>query len=304
MLYSRGGDYCSGYRHYTWSLQCALGEALYLNRTFVLDMEVCVDEVHNFGKKVERDARLYLNIDRIARGVQVTPRKEFFEAWERHNRLHPLAKIPTRVVTVWDHAVYLRNESATIVWRDVGGRQYASQVCDDARENQVIKRAYHLMEDAPHLQDMAWQIAGMLGWDFDTVHVRRGDKALDKVRWPHLDDDTQPRSLLEKLPKFIPPGRTVYIATDERNYTFFEPLWEKYKVHLLDEYDWLWAKGSAWYNASLRIQRSTTVGNRSGEPEFDGQMQGLVDYKLFGMGKARVETFNDLTSDPRHGIPW
>lgn len=304
LLYSRGGDYCSGYRHFSWSLQCALGEALYLNRTFVFDMQVCVDEVHNFGTKVERDARLYLDVDLIARGLPIVPRKEFFESWKRHNAAHPGAKVPTRVVTVWDHAVWLRDEPATIVWRDVGPRQYASQVCDDGRENKVIKRAYHLVQHAPHLMDVAWYIASQLGWDFDAVHVRRGDKALDKVRWPHLDADTQPESLLEKLPKFIAPGRTIYVATDERNVSFFGPLWRKYKVRLLEDFAWLWAPGSAWHNASRAIVAASAVANRSEEPEFDGQMQGLVDYRLFDMGKIKVETFNDLTSDPRHGIPW
>ena len=40
---------------------------------------------------------------------------------------------------------------------------------------------------------VANNIASSMAWDFDAVHVRRGDKLNPKL-WPHLDNDTRPEA--------------------------------------------------------------------------------------------------------------
>lgn len=60
---------------------------------------------------------------------------------------------------------------------------------------------------------------------FDTMHVRRGDFQYKKM---HLSAEDMYENNTKPV---IPDGRTVFIATDERNLTFFEPLARHY--HLL-----------------------------------------------------------------------
>lgn len=65
LLYTRGGDYCAGVQHSAWSLSCALGEAILLNRTLVLEDTFCVPGVHNDGKKLESNISLYFDIPKL-----------------------------------------------------------------------------------------------------------------------------------------------------------------------------------------------------------------------------------------------
>ena len=56
---------------------------------------------------------------------------------------------------------------------------------------QVIQRDWRVLGHVNALWGIVTTIEGSMGWDFDAVHIRRGDK-LDPSRWPHLDFDTQP----------------------------------------------------------------------------------------------------------------
>lgn len=81
------------------------------------------------------------------------------------------------------------------------------------------------------LSDSCSQIKALLG-DYDAIHVRRGDKIKTRkdrfgvVRslHPHLDRDTRPEFMLCRIAKWVPPGRTLFIASNERTPGFFSPL--------------------------------------------------------------------------------
>ncbi|CAH1436534.1 unnamed protein product [Lactuca virosa] len=60
LYYSRGGDYCKNMNHYIWSFLCALGEAQYLNRTFVMDLSVCLASDYTSSGKDEEGKRLQI----------------------------------------------------------------------------------------------------------------------------------------------------------------------------------------------------------------------------------------------------
>lgn len=71
--------------------------------------------------------------------------------------------------------------------------------------------------------------------DYDALHVRRGDKV--KVRkdrsgalrtmYADLDRDTQPEAILKRIKPWIPAGRTLYIASDEKQIHYFDELSSK-----------------------------------------------------------------------------
>ena len=81
------------------------------------------------------------------------------------------------------------------------------------------------------------QIKLMLG-DYDAIHVRRGDIlktrkdrfGIERSKHPHVDRDTRPEFILRRIAKWIPRGRTLFIASNERIPGFFSPLGIRYLV--------------------------------------------------------------------------
>jgi GDP-fucose protein O-fucosyltransferase len=65
---------------------------------------------------------------------------------------------------------------------------------------------------------------------FDSIHVRRGDFQFKITR-------AEPEEILEQLKKNVPERATLFIATDERNKTFFKPIRQVYDVVYLDDFD-------------------------------------------------------------------
>jgi len=64
---------------------------------------------------------------------------------------------------------------------------------------------------------------------FDSMHVRRGDFQYKKTR-------LSAEELYKKSSNELTDGSTLFIATDERNKSFFKPLAEKYDVCFLDDF--------------------------------------------------------------------
>lgn len=143
--------------------------------------------------------------------------------------------------------------------------------------------------------DIVSAISSKLNWDYDSVHVVRGEKARNKELWPNLDAHTSPDALLSTLRDKIDEGRNLYIATNEPDTSFFDPLKDKYTTHFLDEYTELWDENSEWYSETTKLNNGIPV-------EFDGYMRVSIDTEVFLRGKKQLETFNDLTSDCKDGI--
>ena len=80
------------------------------------------------------------------------------------------------------------------------------------------------------------QIKTLLG-DYDAIHARRGDKiktrkdryGVERTLHPHLDRDTRAEFILHRIQKWIPAGRTLFIASNERTPGFFLPLSVRYE---------------------------------------------------------------------------
>lgn len=67
------------------------------------------------------------------------------------------------------------------------------------------------------------------GGDFDTFHVRRGDFQFKRTR---IDAD----QIYDNVKDVLKDNSTVYIATDERNKKFFDPLREHYDILFMDDF--------------------------------------------------------------------
>ncbi|XP_021728803.1 uncharacterized protein LOC110695885 [Chenopodium quinoa] len=299
LYYSRGGDYCKGMNHYMWSFLCALGEAQYLNRTFVMDLSVCLASQYNPSGKDEegKDFRFYFDFEHLKEEASIVEEREFLRDWKRWDKNHK-RKIPVRKVASYKTTpMQLKKDRSTIIWRHFDAPEpenYWYRVCEGQAANN-IKRPWHALWKSKRLMNIVSEISGKLDWDFDAVHVVRGEKAQNKQLWPHLDADTSPEAIVSKLQGVIQPWRNLYIATNEPFYNYFDKLRSHYKVHLLDDYKELWGNTSDWYN-------ETTALNGGRPVNFDGYMRAEVDTEVFIRGKTRVETFYNLTSDCKDGI--
>jgi hypothetical protein len=171
---------------------------------------------------------------------------------------------------------------------------YWYRVCEGETES-VVQRPWHLMWKSRRLMDIVSAIASKLNWDYDSVHVVRGEKARNRELWPNLDAHTSPDTLLSTLRDKVDEGRNLYIATNEPDRSFFDPLKDKYTTHFLDEYKELWDETSEWYSETTKLNSGVPV-------EFDGYMRISIDTEVFLRGKKQLETFNDLTSDCKDGI--
>ena len=66
---------------------------------------------------------------------------------------------------------------------------------------------------------------------FHTMHIRRGD-----FQFKLLRDMTAQEIYQDNVRNWFTPGKLVYIATDEKNKTFFDPLREHYQLVFLDDF--------------------------------------------------------------------
>ncbi|CAN6558843.1 unnamed protein product [Malus baccata var. baccata] len=299
LYYSRGGDYCKGMNQFQWSFLCGLGEAMYLNRTFVMDLSVCLAGSYTASNKdeEEKDFRYYFDYEHLKETASIVDEVEFLQDWKKWDRSHkrkvPVKKVASHKVT----PMQLKKERSTIIWRQFDGPEpenYWYRVCE-GQAAKYVQRPWHALWKSKRLMNIVTEISGKMDWDFDAVHVVRGEKAQNKELWPHLDYDTSPDMLLEKVKTMVQPWRNLYIATNEPFYNYFDKLRSQYKVHLLDDYKELWSNTSEWYN-------ETSILNNGRPVDFDGYMRVEVDTEVLYRAKTRVETFYNLTADCKDGI--
>lgn len=300
LYYSRGGDYCKGMNQYVWSLLCGLGEAMYLNRTFVLDLSVCLASTYNptTNKDEEgKDFRYYFDFEHLKEAASIVDEGEFLRDWRKWDRSHK-RKLPVKkVVSHKTTPMQLTKDRSTVLWRQFDAPEpenYWYRVCE-GQAAKYIHRPWHALWKSKRLMNIVSEISGRMDWDFDALHVVRGDKAKNTQLWPHLDYDTSPDQLLAKAKAMVQPWRNLYIATNEPFYNYFDKLRSQYKVHLLDDYKELWSNTSEWYNETAALNNGRPV-------EFDGYMRVEVDTEVLYRAKTRVETFYNLTKDCKDGV--
>ncbi|XP_076948138.1 uncharacterized protein LOC143620322 [Bidens hawaiensis] len=299
LYYSRGGDYCKNMNQYIWSLLCALGEARYLNRTFVMDLRICLSSKHASSNRDEegKDFRYYFDYEHLKETASVVEEREFVKSWRKFEKQYKKKVAVRKVASYKVTPVELKNDTSTIIWRQFDKPKpgnYWYRVCENQAAN-YINRPWRSLWKSKRIMNIVSEISGKMDWDFDAVHVIRGEKAKNKVMWPHLNEDTSPESLVTKLQGVVKPWRNLYIATNEPFYNYFDRLRSYYKVHLLDDYKELWGNKSEWYNESMVLNGGRPV-------EFDGYMRAEVDTEVLYRAKKRVETFYDLTKDCKDGV--
>ncbi|GJP43013.1 hypothetical protein CLOM_g2521 [Closterium sp. NIES-68] len=298
-------DFCAGIRHFHRSLSCRIAEAAVLNRTLVLDMGLCINGLHNEGKYQVNPIHVYYDLKSLS-AVRFTPLQGFLEeaakgggasggGEEEGSLRFPVRVVQGRVRT----RRLVGDDDTALIIRAVN---YGFSACEFSpfhskprhEKDYPIGSNHSAILHRPELLALAGEISQAInGGDYDAVHVRRGDKLNPKL-WPHLDRDTRPPALLKKLPQFVAPGRTLYIATNEQTPGFFNPLRTLYKLYRLEDFLGLWQPGTTWFDTYAEIMGVS-------EPVFDPYMEVVVDYRVLNSARTVVRTFPNLTSDPEDG---
>ncbi|XP_068643173.1 uncharacterized protein [Aristolochia californica] len=297
LMYAGGGDRCKSMNHYIWSFLCALGEAQYLNRTLVMDLSICLSSMYTSSNQNEegKDFRFYFDFEHLKESASVLDQSQFWTDWGKWQKKDGLALHLVEDFKVTPMKLF--DVKDALIMRKFGSVEpdnYWYRVCEGEAES-VIQRPWHLLWKSRRLMDIVSAISARLNWDFDSVHVVRGEKAKNTELWPNLALDTSPANLLSTLREKIDEGRHLYIATNEPDIPFFDPLKDKYTTHFLQDYRDLWDENSEWYMDTKKLNNGVPV-------EFDGYMSVEVDTEVFLRGKKQIETFNDLTSDCKDGI--
>lgn len=297
LVYSGGGDRCKSMQHFLYSFNCMLGEAQYLNRTLVLDLSICLPSIYTSSGQDEdgKDFRFYFDIEHLKDTASLMDQGQFWSEWNKRREKDELTlhlvedyrTTPMKLAGVED-ALIMRK------FGTVEPDNYWYRVCD-GEADKVISRPWHMVWKSRSLLDVASAIAMRMDWDFDAIHVERGEKAMNKEQWPNLDSDTSPEALLVTLQGKIEAGRNLYISTNEPNTSFFDPLKAKYSTHFLDKFKDLWDEDSDWYAEMKKLNNGKPV-------ELDGYMRMSIEDEVSLRAQKKFETFNDLTKDCKDGI--
>ncbi|KAH7387963.1 hypothetical protein KP509_16G050800 [Ceratopteris richardii] len=117
--------------------------------------------------------------------------------------------------------------------------------CSDRKNHTNVLLPYSFLPKmaSKPLKVAAEKVMKKLG-DYDAIHVRRGDKiklrkdrfGVKRTMFPHLDRDTRASAILKRVGNWIPEGRTLFIASNEREPGFFDPLGTRYKLAFISHF--------------------------------------------------------------------
>ncbi|KAG8079567.1 hypothetical protein GUJ93_ZPchr0007g5436 [Zizania palustris] len=247
---------CAGLGHQESSLRCALEEALFLDRIFVMPSRMCLSSVHNTkgilhhsNATSDQSGRwetsscamesLY-DIDLISRTVPVIldDPQSWYAIISRSTKLgegdvahvQGVSRNELKQNSLYKDALLINRTASPLAW---------FMECKDRTKRTSVMLPYNFLPTMPakKLRDVANEMKEILG-DYDAIHVRRGDLlknrkdrfGVERSLHPHLDRDTHPEYIKRKIARWIPRGRTLFIASNERTPGFFSPLSDRYRL--------------------------------------------------------------------------
>ncbi|EPS66421.1 hypothetical protein M569_08351, partial [Genlisea aurea] len=261
-------DTCQGLGHQESSLRCALEEALFLGRTFVMPSMMCINPMHNKKTIIHRSENMdsdeswmdgfcsmdsLYDIGLISNTVPVI--MDNSEEW--HQVLTTGMRLGTRgianvqgvgrtdlkKISPYPNLLVINRTASPLSWQS-----FRFMECKDRKNRSSIILPDFFLPSmaAANLRNAAEKVKSILG-DYDAIHVRRGDilktrkdgYGVERSLHPHLDRDTQPEFILCRISKWVAAGRTLFVASNERKPGFFSPLGVRYKLAYSWNYSWV-----------------------------------------------------------------
>ncbi|XP_057984017.1 uncharacterized protein LOC131168531 isoform X2 [Malania oleifera] len=242
-------DSCEGLGHQESSLRCALEEAMFLRRTFVMPSRMCINPIHNKKGILHQSNNatseemwaasscamdfLY-DLELISNTIPVIldNSKEWYQVLLTSMKLGARGVAHVEGVSRVDLKEDSRYSNLLLINRTASPLSWFME-CKDRNNRSAVMLPYSFLPSGAteKLRTAAEKIMAHLG-DYDAIHVRRGDKiktrkdrfGVFRSRHPHLDRDTRPEFILRRIEKWVAPGRTLFIASNERTPGFFSPL--------------------------------------------------------------------------------
>ncbi|KAI3421572.1 O-fucosyltransferase family protein [Psidium guajava] len=248
-------DSCEGLGHQESSLRCALEEAMFLKRTFVMPSRMCINPIHNKKGILHESTNMtsgdgwaesscamesLYDIDLISDTVPVIldNSKMWYQVLSTSMKLGAQGVAHVEGLSRNDLKEDQRYSNLLLINRTASPLSWFME-CKDRKNRTAIMLPYSFLPSmaTKELRDVAAKIKASLG-DYDAIHVRRGDKVktrkdrfgVERSLHPHLDRDTRPEFILRRIKQWVPPGRTLFIASNERTPGFFSPLATRYKM--------------------------------------------------------------------------
>uniref|UniRef100_A0A5B7AMB0 Uncharacterized protein n=1 Tax=Davidia involucrata TaxID=16924 RepID=A0A5B7AMB0_DAVIN len=252
---------CEGLGHQESSLRCALEEAMFLNRTFVMPSRLCINPIHNkkgilhqsdnasseerwAASSCAMDSLYDLNLMSNTVPVILDNSEIWYQVLSTSMKLGARGVAHVKGVNRDDLREKSGYSNILLIDRTASPLSWFME-CKDRNNRSAIMLPYSFLPSmaAKKLRDAAEKIKVLLG-DYDAIHVRRGDKlktrrdrfGVERCLHPHLDRDTRPEFILCRIAKWVPPGRTLFIASNERTPGFFSPLSVRYKLAYSSNY--------------------------------------------------------------------
>ncbi len=214
-----------GINHLKYSLDLLIRESVSLGRTPIV-FKPRFDPRHNLGKDVDAEWSKYIDLERIeitnaAQGTGIRTK-----ALQRSD-----AGLFDSRSAAWferDHVITQRENSTF----DIIVRHNKTGLLIDAIHGGSSGLPGHVVRFTPSRQivELALLVKQGLG-EYCAMHVRRDDMLEMKDLYPNLERDTQPDRILETLLRTVPRRSRIYIMTNERDRSFFEPLRSEFDVH-------------------------------------------------------------------------
>ncbi|PIA53829.1 hypothetical protein AQUCO_00900427v1 [Aquilegia coerulea] len=223
-------DSCEGLGHQESSLRCALEEAIFLQR---------------WATSSCRMDSLY-DMDFISETVPVIldNSKTWYHILSTSMKLGARGVAHVEGITRENLKEDSRYSNLLLINRTASPLSWFME-CKDRNNRSAIMLPYSFLPlmASKKLRTAAEKIKGLLG-DYDAIHVRRGDKiktrndrfGVARSLHPHLDRDTRAEFILHRIAKWVPSGRTLFIASNERTPGFFSPLATRYKLAYSSNY--------------------------------------------------------------------
>ncbi|KAK7278984.1 hypothetical protein RJT34_24025 [Clitoria ternatea] len=253
---------CEGLGHQESSLRCALEEAIFLRRTFVMPSRMCINPIHNKKGILHHSTNATSSEERWAASscamdslydmelisetvpVILDNSKDWYRVLSTSMKLGARGVTDVEGVSRVDLRENNRYSDLLLINRTASPLSWFME-CKDRNNRSAIMLPYSFLPSmaAGKLRDAADKIKALLG-DYDAMHVRRGDKiktrkdrfGVARSLHPHLDRDTRAEFILCRIAKWVPPGRTLFIASNERTPGFFTPLSARYRLAYASNY--------------------------------------------------------------------
>ncbi|THF95314.1 hypothetical protein TEA_016856 [Camellia sinensis var. sinensis] len=175
-----------------------------MNQTLVMDMSICLSSIYTISHQAEdgKDFRFYFDFEHLKES-SVLDQAQFWSNWRKWHwkdglSLHLVEDF--RITPMKLYALIMRK------FGTMKPNNYWYTGCEGETES-VVQRPWHMVWKSKPLMNIVSTISSRLNWDFDSIHIVRGDKARNKELWPNLEVDTSPESLLSTLQDKIVDGR-------------------------------------------------------------------------------------------------